>query len=548
MFLHTSTYLIKEYHTELSGYIKVDGTATTTASIPFALDASFGAVLTGTSASFSNSVHTYSSAAGVGFFSTTTSIDSGGSFIGRSSNGTILSPAATLANDHLASFGSRGHNGSGFTSTMSAAIRFRASENFNATSSGTLITFETTPNGTATRLERGRVESSGVLTWWHSANFSGNITASDATLSTHLMTLGQADLRFQALSSNLTTIAGLNTNGLLRRTGGVWGIDTATYLTGNQTISITGDATGSGTGVIMNNAALGNPGTTSNRHYECYTVSTARGYLRSMAGDSQPFVGIYVNLQDHMYAGSVHSYTQARVLYHSFSTKRRAISSNGYAGEIGGKVTKFTIVLKTTMPYIGDSTDGQDNQQFTRSITGFFEGFDGTAVATNSGSYSEVQTATPIISLGDPFIMGASGNTGIAAMGSALAQAGSSLLVNSGYGQSVFPSTASNPNLVSAYRNYPLIVGSAIISYPVNNVVNLSEPSRYARQFLKRDLVLVGNTIFLSESVTVRVCNDAISTSANRFTERPCIITLNFEIDVFAGLDATQRLNAGLET
>jgi len=52
----------------------------------------------------------------------------------------------------------------------------------------------------------------------------------------------------QALDADLTSIAGLaGTSGLLRKTAAdTWTLDTDTYLTGNQTVTLSGDATGSG--------------------------------------------------------------------------------------------------------------------------------------------------------------------------------------------------------------------------------------------------------------------------------------------------------------
>jgi len=56
----------------------------------------------------------------------------------------------------------------------------------------------------------------------------------------------------QPLDADLTAIAALaGTSGLLKKTAAnTWGLDTSTYLTGNQSISVTGDATGSGTTAI----------------------------------------------------------------------------------------------------------------------------------------------------------------------------------------------------------------------------------------------------------------------------------------------------------
>lgn len=51
---------------------------------------------------------------------------------------------------------------------------------------------------------------------------------------------------YQPLDADLTAIAALTANGLLRKTAGVWGMDSASYLTANQTITLTGDVTGTG--------------------------------------------------------------------------------------------------------------------------------------------------------------------------------------------------------------------------------------------------------------------------------------------------------------
>lgn len=56
----------------------------------------------------------------------------------------------------------------------------------------------------------------------------------------------------QPLDADLTAIAAISgTSGLLKKTAAdTWGLDTNTYLTGNQSISVSGDATGSGTTTI----------------------------------------------------------------------------------------------------------------------------------------------------------------------------------------------------------------------------------------------------------------------------------------------------------
>jgi hypothetical protein len=55
----------------------------------------------------------------------------------------------------------------------------------------------------------------------------------------------------QAGDADLTAIAALSTTGFAKRTGSdTWSLDTNTYLTANQTITLSGDATGSGTEAI----------------------------------------------------------------------------------------------------------------------------------------------------------------------------------------------------------------------------------------------------------------------------------------------------------
>jgi hypothetical protein len=51
---------------------------------------------------------------------------------------------------------------------------------------------------------------------------------------------------YQPLDADLTAIAALTGDGLLRKTAGVWAMDSASYLTANQTITLSGDVTGSG--------------------------------------------------------------------------------------------------------------------------------------------------------------------------------------------------------------------------------------------------------------------------------------------------------------
>jgi phage-related tail fiber protein len=65
------------------------------------------------------------------------------------------------------------------------------------------------------------------------------------------------------LDEDLTAIAALTGTGILKRTGtNTWSLDTSTYLTGNQSITLSGDASGSGaTAITVTLASVGTAGT-----------------------------------------------------------------------------------------------------------------------------------------------------------------------------------------------------------------------------------------------------------------------------------------------
>jgi hypothetical protein len=125
--------------------------------------------------------------------------------------------------------------------------------------------------------------------------FTGTDVAATTSLSTLGRTLiGSADAaaarttlglvigtNVQAWDADLDAIALLSgTSGLLRKTAAnTWSLDTATYLTANQSISLTGDVTGSGTTSISTTlASVGTAGT--------YTKVTTDAKGRVTAGSS----------------------------------------------------------------------------------------------------------------------------------------------------------------------------------------------------------------------------------------------------------------------
>jgi phage-related tail fiber protein len=110
---------------------------------------------------------------------------------------------------------------------------------------------------------KGRITSTGTAVTITPA-FS-NITGLPTTLS------GYGITNAQTLNANLTSVSGLSTSttGLVKFTNGVASLDTSAYLTANQSISVTGDATGSGTTSIA--LTLANSGATAGT-YKSVTV------------------------------------------------------------------------------------------------------------------------------------------------------------------------------------------------------------------------------------------------------------------------------------
>jgi hypothetical protein len=101
---------------------------------------------------------------------------------------------------------------------------------------------------------------------------------------------------YQPLDADLTAIAGLaGTSGLLKKTGvDSWSLDTSTYLTGNESISVSGDATGSGSTSIA--LTLANSGVVAGS-YTKVTVD-AKGRVTTAtsitAGDIPSLASTYV--------------------------------------------------------------------------------------------------------------------------------------------------------------------------------------------------------------------------------------------------------------
>lgn len=145
------------------------------------------------------------------------------------------------------------------------------------------------------------------------------------------------------LANDLAALEALTGTGLARRTGvDTWSLDTNTYLTGNQNITLTGDITGSGTtaigttlatvnaspqsdtfrkitvngkGLVTNTSAVGNTDITTALGFAPYDAANPAGYTANL--------------------GTV--------------TSASIITANGFAGDVANNSTTPAISLTTTV-------------------------------------------------------------------------------------------------------------------------------------------------------------------------------------------------------
>ena len=113
----------------------------------------------------------------------------------------------------------------------------------------------------------------------------------------------------QPLDAGLTAISALSGNGLLRKSAGVWGMDTATYLTANQTITLSGDVSGSGSTAIT--ATIANDAVTFTK---MQNVNTNRLLGRSTLGSGnieEILIGTGLLLSGGTLSGTITQYTDA---------------------------------------------------------------------------------------------------------------------------------------------------------------------------------------------------------------------------------------------
>ena len=159
------------------------------------------------------------------------------------------------------------------------------------------------------------------------------------------------------LDTDLTAIAALTGTGLARRTGvDTWSLDSSTYLTGNQTITASGDVSGSGTTAITLN--LGSNVVTNAKLAQVAT-STFKGRITASTG----------NVEDLTAA-------QATSLLDTFTS-----GTKGLVGASGGGTTNF---LRADGTWAAPSGGGGSGNSVTVDVD-FGSTFTDKAVAVVTG-------------------------------------------------------------------------------------------------------------------------------------------------------------------
>ena len=118
-------------------------------------------------------------------------------------------------------------------------------------------------------------------------------------LNTPITLSGYGIVDAQPLNSNLTEISHLLSSGFaVKQSDGTWTLDSSTYLTGNELITLSGDITGSGTTLI--NTALANTGVTPGTYHS--VIVNAKGLV--IAASNPTTLGEY---------GIINAYTNVQV-------------------------------------------------------------------------------------------------------------------------------------------------------------------------------------------------------------------------------------------
>lgn len=178
--------------------------------------------------------------------------------------------------------------------------------------------------------------------------------------------LGAVGSSAQPLDADLTAISSLSGTGILRRTGvDTWSLDTSTYLTGNQNISVSGDATGSGSTSI--NLTLANSGVAAGSYGTASSVSTvavdAKGRVVSASNTpiavdaSQVTTGTFANAR--ISQGSVTQHQAALTITESQITDGALLARNAGNETITG-TWSFSVAPTSPMPTAGGQVANKD--------------------------------------------------------------------------------------------------------------------------------------------------------------------------------------------
>ena len=164
---------------------------------------------------------------------------------------------------------------------------------------------------------------------------------------TNARALSATSAAYQPVDDDLTAIAAIaDTSGLLKKTAAnTWSLDTNTYLTGNQTVTLSGDITGSGATAIT--ATLANSGVTAGT----YTKVTVDAKGRVTAGST------LLSADLPTYTGTI---TSSQVTTALGFTPYNSTNPSGYitsSGSITGNAATATKwATARTLSFTGDAT------------------------------------------------------------------------------------------------------------------------------------------------------------------------------------------------
>lgn len=217
------------------------------------------------------------------FLSSVSYIGSSPTICGYKANGTEAAPTAVIANQILFAMSGRGHDGTSFVLATKGRFSVNSAENWTPTAQGTYLQFLTTPKLGTTAFERMRIFDDGNVSIGNTAStaklsITGNITASTTITATGNMSAANlsgtntGDVTLAAVgavpNANAATLAGQVLNlqpadtsfpgvvttgtqsfaGAKTFTGAISASNLSGTNTGDQTITLTSDVTGSGTG------------------------------------------------------------------------------------------------------------------------------------------------------------------------------------------------------------------------------------------------------------------------------------------------------------